>query len=253
MKTRFVLLLGLATILFLILVGHGNSFAVVVGEWLFNNRDNPGQDTSGNGNDGMLNGGAKWTAEGRMGGAIDFNGKDAFVEIPDAKILAPMEETTVCIWVYPRSLPQEWISIFCKGGNHMDFDLLLNMNDKQAHWYVSGAVNNYNTVSQETIPLKEWTHLAATYKEKEIIEIYVNGKFSAKVAMAEQRNPSNEPVLMGKSFWPNRWFDGKMDEAYLLDEALDEEGIQKIMEKDTSPVESKGKIAVVWGSVKKLN
>jgi len=58
---------------------------------------------------------------------------------------------------------------------------------------------------------------------------------------------------MGKSFWPNRWFDGKMDEGYLLDEALDEEGIQKMLEKDTSPVESKGKIAVVWGSVKKLN
>ena len=68
------------------LVGLGISEAAIVGEWLFNDQGNPGQDTSGNGNDGALGGGAAWTAEGRMGGAIDFNGQDAFVEVPDAEI-----------------------------------------------------------------------------------------------------------------------------------------------------------------------
>jgi hypothetical protein len=244
------LILVLTSLIFL--SGLGNSNAGVVGEWFFNDSKTPGADTTANGNNGVLNGGAKWVA-GHIGGAIDFNGSDSFVEIPDAEILAPLEGSTVCIWVYPRSYNLEWIGIFGKGGNRTDFDLLINMSDKKAHWYVSGVAGDFNVVSQETVPLNKWTHLAATYKSGDKIEVYINGKFSAQTAMAEARNPSKGSILMGNSIWPNRWFDGKLDEAYLFDEKLNEAGIQNIMEKNTNPVESNGKISTVWGNIKNLN
>jgi hypothetical protein len=239
--------------LLVFLVGLSNSESAVVGEWFFNNQSNPGVDTSGNGNNGTLNGGAKWVADGHIGGAIDFNGSDSFVEIPDAEILAPVEGSTVCIWVYPRSYSLEWIGIFGKGGNRTDFDLLINMNDKKAHLYISGVAGDFNVTSQETVPLNEWTHLAVTYKSNEKIAIYVNGKFSAETAMPEPRNPSKGSILMGNSVWPNRWFDGKLDEVYLFNESLDEAGIQKIMTGESSTVKPNGTITGVWGSIKKLN
>ena len=248
MYSRIKFLLAISLLFFW--VGIINSEAAIVGEWGFNDSDNPVKDTSGNGNDGLLDGGAEWIAEGHIGGAISFDGVDAFAEIPDAEILAPLEAATVCIWVYPRSYNLEWLGIFGKGGNHMDFDLLINMNDKLAHFYVSGVVNNYNVASKETVPLNDWTHLAVSYKSEGEIQIFINGESSGEADMGEQRNPSNEPILLGKSFWPNRWFDGNLDEVYLLDEALDEAGIQEIMMRDVSPVKPESKLASAWGNIK---
>ena len=41
-------------------------------ELAFNDSGNPGMDSSGNGNDATLNGGATWVAGGQTGGAIEF-------------------------------------------------------------------------------------------------------------------------------------------------------------------------------------
>ena len=54
----------------------------IVGAWLFDETNGKvAKDSSGNGNDGNLVGGAKW-AKGKFGNAIELNGKDAWVTVP---------------------------------------------------------------------------------------------------------------------------------------------------------------------------
>ena len=50
--------------------------ADLVAWWRFDeNSGTPAADSSGNGNDGTLVGGAQWT-DGQLGGALEFNGSD---------------------------------------------------------------------------------------------------------------------------------------------------------------------------------
>ena len=54
-------------------------------------------DATGNGNDGKINGG-KWV-EGKFKSALEFNGKDDHVVIPDSKDLDLAQELTLSAWV----------------------------------------------------------------------------------------------------------------------------------------------------------
>jgi hypothetical protein len=56
--------------------------ADLVGWWRFDDGSGTtAMDSSGNGNDGTLNGGAQWT-DGQIGSAIQFNGTDSSVTAP---------------------------------------------------------------------------------------------------------------------------------------------------------------------------
>ena len=56
-------------------------------------------DSSGNDNDGTLQGGALW-AVGKNAGAVELDGVDDFVEVPHAEILTVDTEVTVMAWIH---------------------------------------------------------------------------------------------------------------------------------------------------------
>ncbi len=57
------------------------------------------RDSAGN-NDGILKEGPVWTS-GKIGGALEFDGADDYVEVPDSSSLNPTEEITVMAWINP--------------------------------------------------------------------------------------------------------------------------------------------------------
>ncbi len=73
--------------------------ADLVGWWRFDDGSGTtAMDSSGNGNDGTLNGGAQWT-DGQIGGAIQFNGSDSFVAAPHIPLNS--QSFTIAMWVNP--------------------------------------------------------------------------------------------------------------------------------------------------------
>jgi len=67
----------------------------IVGAWLFDETNGKvAKDASGNDNDGNLVGGAKWV-KGKFGNAIELNGKDAWVTVPE---IGPLEDFTLIKW-----------------------------------------------------------------------------------------------------------------------------------------------------------
>jgi YD repeat-containing protein len=69
-------------------------------------------DSSGEGNDGTVSG-ASWT-EGRFGAALEFDGADDYVEIPDDDSLDLTDSFTVSAWVKLDELHGTWQQVLYK-------------------------------------------------------------------------------------------------------------------------------------------
>jgi hypothetical protein len=201
----------------------------LVGKWKFDEGlGSSALDSSGNGNDGSLKGQARWVANGKAGFALDFNGKDSYVEIPDSESLQIPNSATVSIWVYPRSYPNDKPTILCKGGNHQDFDIIMQKENGGVWWYLSSVATDYVVTTSNPIPIGQWTHLAVTYKADDSIAIYVNGELSGYTPITDTRSPSLNPLYIGKSFWSDRFFDGLIDEVNIYQGCLSQNEIKKL-------------------------
>ena len=91
----------------LIIMASSESQAIdknTVGLWTF--ESGKGQkviDISDNGFDGKIVGKAKWIPEGRFGGALSFDGKSSYVEIPKQKAF-DLTEFTIELWFWAESI-----------------------------------------------------------------------------------------------------------------------------------------------------
>ncbi|HTF13208.1 MAG TPA: LamG-like jellyroll fold domain-containing protein, partial [Burkholderiales bacterium] len=70
-------------------------------------------DASGRGNTGTING-AAWTAEGRFGAALSFNGTDNVVLVPSSTSLNLSSAMTLEAWVRPTANQADWRAIIQK-------------------------------------------------------------------------------------------------------------------------------------------
>ncbi len=72
----------------------------ITGMWLFNEgTGNTAKDSSGNKNDGKINGGAKWV-DGKFGKALEFNGSDGWVEVPHSDTVSFKKGVSFTITVH---------------------------------------------------------------------------------------------------------------------------------------------------------
>ena len=75
----------------------------LVGWWTFDEGTGDiAADSSGNGNDGTLNGPVEWTTEGKLGGALKFTGPYNYVLVQDSPSLNPTQEITLAAWINPN-------------------------------------------------------------------------------------------------------------------------------------------------------
>jgi hypothetical protein len=73
-------------------------------------------DASGGGNDGTV-AHATWTAAGKDGGALSFNGSSSRVTIPDSASLRLTGALTLEAWVNPTTVSNEWRDVIEKGND----------------------------------------------------------------------------------------------------------------------------------------
>lgn len=80
-----------------------------IGNWKFDNGTGTvATDASGNNNNGSVVG-ATWTT-GKVAGALDFNGSNASVRVPNSASLAFPNQVTIAAWINGRSFA-EWSTI----------------------------------------------------------------------------------------------------------------------------------------------
>ena len=74
-------------------------------------------DASGNGNNGTITN-ATWSTAGKFGKALQFNGSNALVTIPDAASLRLTTAMTLEAWVNPSTVNANWRDVVYKGNDN---------------------------------------------------------------------------------------------------------------------------------------
>ena len=95
MFRKFIVLISFIVVLSL----AGNALANLVAHWEFD--DGSGTtalDSSGNGYDATLFGNPVWVP-GQIGGALEFDGTDDYVDLPISSLLSSLTNSTFAIWV----------------------------------------------------------------------------------------------------------------------------------------------------------
>jgi parallel beta-helix repeat protein len=166
--------------------------------------------------------GATWTA-GKLGGALEFDGVDDYVEVTDSLSLNP-DHITVEAWVYPSGLgDQTYPAVVKKAGesDSQDHGYALEIDPSDMGTYFGVFVSDVWVLSPDVvIPADSWSHLAGTY-DGSSVKIYLNGTFMGETGASGNIQDSGLPLNIGRD--PkntSRIFQGKIDEVKIYDRAL---------------------------------
>ena len=102
-------------------------------------------DASGNNNNGTLANGT-WSAAGRYGGAIQFNGTNTWVSVPNATSLNPTAGVTMEAWVNPVAVNNWRTVMFKEQTGNLTYGIYSNTssNRPNAQVFVAGSDRNVN-------------------------------------------------------------------------------------------------------------
>jgi len=235
----------------------------LIGYWTMDKSNIDGQivrDISGNNNHGEIIGNPQ-TARGIIGEALDFDGVDDYVALPD---LGHESEVTVEVWargdqafrvnglvsssVIPEQMPGSVVT-FSIRFNRID----LNLKDGDGYIsYQGGTVKPYT-----------WYNLAYTSNliepGEERLAVYINGRerdrgiHGVREFPVVETPPINLTRLRIGSELKGRYFPGILDEVRIYNRALTQEEIQQNFEykNNALAVDSRGELAVSWGELKK--
>ncbi len=245
-------------------VGSGASLADddLVGAWLFDDSGDAAVDSSDMGNDGEVIGNVTWVDDGQFGGALLFEGDESWVSVEDDASLHFTEGTdfTVAAWLrtemaagdppmivaknyQPAGVNPWWALYYANQGKSLDGSASLFLRDAggASHHIAGGPLVNDGA----------WHHLAGT-RLGDTIRFYVDGVEEATKDDAGF-DVGTAPVPLHMMSHLSRWLVGSLDEVIVLRRGLDGDEVAGLMDagvEDFLAVDSKGKLATQWATLK---
>lgn len=165
-----------------------------------------------------------WTL-GVIGGALAFDGVHDKVEVAHDPTVASLEKVTMAAWIQ-HGPTTNYRSIIDKRDAPADgFDLYL---DPSSRLFM--RVNQATASSAVVVGDGAWHHVAGTY-DGTTIRLYVDGVLQATESANAGLLATEGPLRIGHHYTAeSRYsFDGRIDEVYLFDEALDADAISALL------------------------
>jgi hypothetical protein len=191
-------------------------------------------DASGNGNGGSL-ANATWSATGRSGGALSFNGTNSWVTVADSSILHLTTGMTLEAWVNPRALGGFSTAIIKERTNGLAYVLYAaDGSSRPPSAYVNTGATDQRALGTTAVPLNTWSHLAATYDGTNLV-LYVNGVQAGIRAVSGSLVSSTGALRIGgNSVW-GEWFNGLIDDVRVYNRALTSSEVNSDMGRPVGP------------------
>ncbi|MHC4520906.1 MAG: LamG domain-containing protein, partial [Planctomycetota bacterium] len=179
------------------------------------------------GHDGIVHG-ATW-AEGKINGALDFNGLNDYVDCGERDTLGP-QQMTWAAWLRPEHMGgARYIVSRARTGSDIDWAVLRHYEGEIEFTRGQDGSDPATVVSQGTTPLNEWSHVAATCDGGSIC-VYVNGEPDRAVARAAGVPRTGYQFVLSSLLADTRFYNGKMDDVRLYDQALPAERVAELMD-----------------------
>ena len=191
-----------------------------VAAFSFNEGEGPIARDSFGSHDGTLDG-AEWTEAGKYGGAIEFDGEDDLITIPDSNDLDLTGSFTLEAWIR-LDQRRPWASILTKetSGGWFGYQLYGEGGTEAPVGYVTGEDwGPYaGATGSEAVPLATWKHLALT-SDGEELRLYLDGELEAtEAAMAAQA--SDGALQIGGNEVFSEYLDGRIDDVRIYERFL---------------------------------
>ena len=205
---------GAATTSQNIVLTVNDSAVSAVAHWAFEEGTGvTASDASGNGNTGVLNGGASWAA-GQVGGALSLSGAAQDVVVPDsASLRITGTGLTLAAWIFPTQA-----SAGALIHKHEHYSLLRKADGSLT--YADSATWSYATMgSYGSTPLNAWSHVAVTF-DGTMVRFYINGVQVGAVTRTGSLTDNAKSLYLGGYAGRAYFFAGRLDEARVYDQAL---------------------------------
>ncbi|MHC4583887.1 MAG: LamG-like jellyroll fold domain-containing protein [Planctomycetota bacterium] len=174
-------------------------------------------DSSGNGNDGTLVGDPQWVA-GIVGGALEFDGVDDFVDGGNAPELAITGEITVACWMKVNLFDKSWQAIVTTGDG--SWRLHRSSGSDNVAFGTSGLSDPADLTGTVNVNDAEWHHIAAVYDGTQKL-LYTDGIVDVAEDASGNINASTYNVNIGENDQAQgRYFNGLIDDVRIYNQGL---------------------------------
>ncbi len=173
----------------------------------------------------------KWTALGKSGGALEFNGMDSCITLPNLEAINRLHAMTFSAWVNIRTMPSDFAGIASRR-SPSDLWWFGVKNGLGLQLYLSGRGNGGDrTTGAATIATGSWYHTAFTYEAGKTSAIYINGKpLNVVPVTGSLPGDAGTPVRIGRGVGASETFDGTIDEVMIFDHTLTDEEVARLYE-----------------------
>jgi hypothetical protein len=204
-------------------------------------------DTSGREHNGTITDGEY--VDGKNGLGLEFNGTSTFIELAHHDDFDLPDGYTIALWAMIEDLPHDHIGLPRKQGSYIIHPSKAG-NGYNFQTYIIDGGNKL--VHNDVVPFDEWHHLAGTYDGEKGRSWVDANVVVEKAAAGKVVSTPGVSLLWSNDCCPTgRMLDGILDEIVIINRALDEGEMAELMNNGPlAAVESTGKLATRWGSVK---
>ncbi len=181
---------------------------------------------SSNSNNGGTISGASWTTSGRYGRALDFDGTNDSVQVPDANSLDLTSTMTLSAWVKPHAIAGRWQTPIWKEDGASGTYALSADRPTSSLPSVGARSSSGWQIADGTSPLtnNEWAHLAGTW-DGQALKLYINGALVSTQAATSNALTSTGVLRIG-AMPGGQYFDGLIDEVRVYNRALSQQEVE---------------------------
>ena len=198
----------------------------VLGHWSFDD-DIPGYaiNSTLNNRDSIY--GRYEYVDGIKGKALSFDGFRTYIRTARVDQQHLTDGFTVEAWIAPAMYPWSWSPVYdCSYGKIRGFFFGIDELGRVGFKVAAGSTW-YEAISKATIPLREWTHIAAVLRADDQIVVYINGEPVASTPIDGLYAPpiQRSAATIGRNLQSQTWVEHQLttpDTYFFLDGLLDE-------------------------------
>jgi len=153
-----------------------------------------------------------------QGAALNFDGVDDNVSIPNNAVFNITDAITIESWIKTTGSPTNEQYIVTKNENSYYVALNVAGAVGQAGFYLDGVSSSWLYTNSNTLNDNNWHHIACTY-DGSTMSIYVDGVLDNSIAITGTINTGIDNVYLGCRD-NNQFFQGSMDEFRIWNRAL---------------------------------